>query len=181
MGLDPRRPLLGAEYQRLVDAGAFAGERVELLDGRVVAMSPQSARHAEVAELLTELLIRQLAGTARVRCQLPFPATASSVPEPDVAVFPREGYGGGHPSRALLVVEIADTSVRQDRQVKSAIYAAAGVLEYWLVDLRRDVVELRTVPAGGRYTRSEERRREDVIHPVAFPALEITVGEFLPG
>ena len=65
--------------------------------------------------------------------------------------------------------------------MKSAIYAGAGVLEYWLVDLRRAVVEVRTVPVDGRYTRLEERRRDQVIRPVAFPTLRLTVGEFLPG
>jgi Uma2 family endonuclease len=178
---DLREPLLGAEYQRLADTGALAGERVELLRGRVVEMSPQSARHAEVAELITELLIRNLAGTARVRCQLPFPVGADSVPEPDIAVFPRAGFGGGHPGQALLVVEVADSSLRQDRAIKAAIYAEAGVPEYWLVDLLRDVVEVRSAPAAGRYARVAARTRRDTIQLVAFPHIQVPVSGFLLG
>jgi Uma2 family endonuclease len=186
--VDPRqlepeqiRPLRRAEFDRMVEAGILdRDERIELLRGALVAMSPQGARHADCAARLTEILIRALPEAVQVRCQLPFAASEISEPEPDVAVYPRASYSSGHPENALLIVEIADASLRKDRGVKAEIYAEAGVPEYWIVDLVHGVVEVRTVPRDGHYTRTMTFSGEDEVTPVAFPDLVLAVGGFLP-
>lgn len=186
--LDPKqleperiRPLRRVEYDRMVDAGVFdEDERIELLRGVLVAMTRQGARHADCVAALTELLFRALPTAVQVRCQLPFAAGEYSEPEPDVAVYPRAARAGSHPDDALLVVEVSDSSLRKDRGLKSEIYAEAGVPEYWIVDLVHGVVEVRTEPADGHYSRTVTRSRGERIALVAFPEVALATEEFLP-
>lgn len=109
------RPLKRAEYLKLAETGTFDGERVELLYGRLVTLSPQRERHAYSVTQLTHLLIRALGERARTRIQMPFLAPHESVPEPDVAVVPPGDYLDAHPAVAYLIVEVADSSLRVDR------------------------------------------------------------------
>jgi len=181
--LEPERvlPLRRAQYDQMVKAGIFDDdERVELLRGVLVEMSPQSPPHADASALLTELLIRALPLTAQVRCHLPFAASDVSEPEPDVAVYPARKFGHDHPDKAFLMIEVADSSLRKDRGIKSEIYAEAGVPEYWIVDLVHAAVEVRTEPADGHYTRTVTYGRGERIALVAFPDLVLATDEFLP-
>ena len=157
----------------------FEDERVELLRGALVAMSPQGTRHAHVIARLVRLLIQRLGPDVDVRCRMPFAAGADSVPEPDIAVVPAMDYSTFIPDRALLVVEVADSSLRKDRILKAEVYAEAGVPEYWLVDLAHDAVEVRTLPADGKYTRTDILGPTDAIRPAAFPDVELAVREIL--
>jgi Uma2 family endonuclease len=180
--LEPERilPLRRAQYDRMVETGIFDDQRVELLRGVLVEMSPQGARHADVSALLTELLIRALPRMTQVRCHLPFAASDDSEPEPDVAVYPARTFGEDHPDTAFLLIEVADSSLRKDRGLKSEIYAEAGVPEYWIVDLVNGAVEVRTAPANDHYTRTVTYRRGERIALVAFPELELATDDFLP-
>ncbi|MBI5505415.1 MAG: Uma2 family endonuclease [Deltaproteobacteria bacterium] len=142
------------EYFALVEAGALApDERVELLDGLIVSMSPQQPLHAATVWWIRGRLAALVGDHAIVRSQLPLLAAAASVPEPDVAVVPfrSDGYQSGHPDRCLLVVEAADSSVGQDRLTKSRIYAAAEIPDYWLVNLRDQRVEWFRAPDARAY------------------------------
>jgi Uma2 family endonuclease len=154
------RPLKRVEYEKLVVEGCFEGEPVELLWGRLVRMSPQKSLHAAVIQLLNKHFVLAVAPSeyADVRIQSPFAATNDSEPEPDVAVVPHGSYRDAHPSEALLVIEVAETSVRADR-AKAAIYAAGGVMEYWIVNLPDRVVEVHRDPAPG-----DERFRTTSTH-----------------
>lgn len=146
------RPLRRAEYDVLVEQDMFgADERIELLDGELVETSPQKAPHAGTVEALNELLMPALVGRARVRVQLPLGAGEHSEPEPDIAVVPADEPRHRHPERALLVIEVADTTVSLDLGRKARIYAAAGVPVYWVIDVNRDVVHVHTDPAAGTY------------------------------
>lgn len=146
------RPLRRFEYDLLVEQGAFApDERVQLLEGELVEMSPQGARHAGLVEALNERLMPALLGRYRVRVQLPLGAGEHSEPEPDLAIVPADEPRDRHPERALLVIEVSDESVRLDLGRKARIYAAAGVPEYWVVDVGRDVVHVHTDPRAGTY------------------------------
>src|SRR5262245_36998247 len=101
------RPITRAEYDRMIDLGIFdEDERIELLHGMLVAMSPQGQRHAYVIRVLTELLVPALLGRAQVRIQLPLAASDDSEPEPDVSVVPVGDYLDDHPQGAHLVVEV---------------------------------------------------------------------------
>jgi Uma2 family endonuclease len=173
------RPIRRAEYDRMVEAGLFADERIELIRGALVVMSPQGTRHADATRKLDKLFNSLLGDRAEVSCQLPFAASDDSEPEPDIALHPPGDYAGEHPGRALLVVEVADTSLRKDRGLKADLYAEAGVPEYWVVDLTADQVEVMTEPEAGRYRRREIRTRADSIRLSGFPDVAISVADFL--
>lgn len=150
---------MSEEYFALVDAGLLAAdEKVELLHGLIVSMSPQQPLHAATVWWISGKLAALVGDRAIIRSQLPLLAAADSVPEPDVAVVPMrsDGYQDAHPDRCLLVVEVADSSVGQDRLTKSRIYAAAQVPDYWLVNLRDRRVEWFRAPDAGasRYRES---------------------------
>lgn len=146
------RPLRRVEYDLLVDQGMFGeDERIQLLDGELVEMSPQKAPHAGIVEALNERLMPALVGRARVRVQLPLGAGEHSEPEPDVAIVPADEPRDRHPERALLVIEVADTTLGLDLVRKARIYAEAGVPVYWVIDVRRDVVHVHTDPTAGGY------------------------------
>ena len=148
---DRVRPLRRAEYDRLVALGAFAGEQVELLDGRLVTMSPHGEPHAYSITRLTKLLVTGLGDRADVRVQLPFAASDLSEPEPDLAVVTPADYLDDHPHRAWVVIEVASSSLEEDRRVKAPLYAAAGVPEYWIVNLVERVLEVHRAPTGDAY------------------------------
>lgn len=145
------RPLRRAEYDLLIEQGVFVDERIQLLDGELVTMSPQKAPHAGIVEALNERLMPALVGKARVRVQLPMAAGEHSEPETDLAVVPADEPRDRHPERALLVIEVADASLSLDLVRKARIYAAAGVPVYWVIDVNRDVVHVHTDPTGEGY------------------------------
>ena len=136
-------------YFALVDEGLLGpDDRVELLEGVVVAMPPGNPPHDAAVSMTTRALHRAVGDRAAIRCQLSLVQGPYSVPEPDVVVVPgrEDDYAGAHPTTALLVVEVAASSLPQDRLTKARIYAAAGVPEYWIVNLRDDVVEVYRAP-----------------------------------
>lgn len=156
--------------------GFFRNERVELIRGMVVQMSPIGPPHASVVDRLTRLFVRGLGERALVRIQQPLIAYDESEPEPDVAIVPEGSYVERHPDSAYLVVEVAETSLEYDRDTKGPLYAASDVAEYWVVDVAARAIELYTDPQDGRYTRVRRvvvgatatcRRFPDVVADVA--------------
>jgi len=151
----PRRFRLD-EYHRLIDVGVLGeDERVELLEGVIVEMTPQGRPHALVISRLNRFLTGALGNEYSVRPQLPLSLGDDSEPEPDLAVVTRqeEETAPVHPRSALLVVEVADESLRRDRLLKGRIYARAQVSEYWVVDVAGRAVEVYSEPDvdAGRY------------------------------
>lgn len=120
----------------MIDAGILGeDDRVEMLHGILVSMSPQSEPHAHAVQTLNRWLVRACSDDLVVRPQLPL-TLGDSEPEPDLAiVHAKDLRRGEHPSTALLVIEIAGDSLRKDRTVKAALYARAGISEYWIIDL----------------------------------------------
>jgi len=147
------RPLRRVEYEQLVSAGAFTEERIELLEGVLVQMSPQGAEHADVVSRLTMLLARLVGDLAVVRVQSPFAASDDSEPEPDVALVPPGDYRRAHPTHALLIVEVAESSLRKDSSIKADLYARSHVDEYWIVDLNARSVLVHSASDGTTYRR----------------------------
>jgi Uma2 family endonuclease len=175
------RPLRRVEYDRMVELGVFdEDEHIELLGGALVAMSPQGDVPSDCASILMMTLVRALGDRVSVKAHSPFAAGEYSQPEPDVAVYPPRTYGRGHPDKAFLIIEVADSSLRKDRGIKSEIYAEADVPEYWIVDVVRGVVEVRTAPVDGHYTRLTTYRRGESIALVGFPDLVLATDDFLP-
>lgn len=187
--LDIRRLDL-EEYHRLIEIGFFAeDERVELIEGVLHSMSPRGPFHAEIVSRLVELYVVLLRGRAKVRSQDPItiPLTGSE-PEPDLAlVAPREGgYLDRHPlpEEVFLVGEVADSSLREDRGIKLRMYAAAGIEEYWIINLVDGQVEVYREPA----TRADEtaiyrqhtvHNPGDMVSPLRFPDCAIDVALLL--
>jgi Uma2 family endonuclease len=144
------------EYHRMVEAGILGeDEHVELVDGMLVAMTPQGRAHARVIQRLTRLLLRTLGDDLEVLPQLPLTLPDDSEPEPDLAVVRAEDAQSGehHPRTALLVIEVAGDSLRFDRGSKAALYARSGIPEYWIVNLAESTVEVHREadPQAGAY------------------------------
>jgi Uma2 family endonuclease len=174
------RPLRRAEYDRLVALGAFEDERIELLHGVLVEMSPPDPGHASPIDRLTMLLVPALVGKAIVRVQQSIVTGApgdESEPQPDLAVVPPGDYRKAHPARALLVIEVALSSLNKDRKVKAPLYAASSFPEYWIVDVRAQRIEVHRSPAGDRYTSVTRHAPGEVLRPEAFPDLAVSVAE----
>ncbi len=174
---DRARPLYRQEYDRLVELGVFEAERVELLGGVLVEMSPQGAAHSAAATVLARRFIQLLGERAEVRVQMPFAASDVSEPEPDVAVVPFQSYARAHPSEAYLLVEVCDSSSAKDHELKARLYAAAGVPEYWVVDVASREVTAYAEPTSNGYGATRSYGPSARIAPQRFADVVIAIGE----
>lgn len=167
----------------MAEAGILRSEdRVELIDGEILTMSPQRSPHAVAVRLVQEALRAAFGPGFDVRPQLPLTLGDTTEPEPDLAVVegePRD-YRDAHPNTALLVVEVAESSLAFDRGVKSRLYADAGIPEYWIVDLAGGAVEVLRSPAGGEYRERQVLRPGASIAPEAHPDSPVAVSDLLP-
>jgi len=177
---DRIRPISRAEYDRMVDDGYFVDERIELLRGVLVSMSPQGSDHANAVRQLDARLTVALDGRATISPQCPFAALDDSEPEPDLAVLERRSHFDGHPTRAHLVIEVACSSLPKDQGIKAEIYAESGVPEYWIVDLAAERIEVRRSPRDGEYRTVTRYGRGTAIALLAFPDVTIAVDDVLP-
>jgi len=174
------RPLKRSEYDRLVEMDAFAGERVELLFGRIVAMSPQNRPHSWTVSRLAEWLIGSLGGKVEVLIQGPLAASDEHEPEPDIALVQRNPSTKDHPTSAHLVIEVADSSRQRDLGLKPAIYAAMNVADYWVVDLQRREIVIHRDPARDRYRQISTFGDDATVALLAFPEVSARVADLLP-
>jgi len=163
----------------MAEEGFFEDERLELLDGVILEVTPQGTRHAATVQRLTDRLAAALGSRASLRVQLPFAASETSEPEPDVAVVQIGDYDRAHPGQALLVIEVAESSLEKDRGVKARIYAAAGVPEYWLVDVVSATIEVRTRPAGDEYSQIRTVRAGERVSLSAMRDVVIEVADIV--
>src|SRR5689334_3050697 len=176
---DGFRPLRRVEYDKLVELGAFEDEKIELLEGVLVPMSPIGPRHSSAVQKLTELLVLALTRRAVVRPQLPFAASDLSEPEPDLMVSPVSDYDTAHPDEALLLIEVAESSLAKDRGIKLRIYARRGVPEYWIVNVVDRVIEVYTDPVESGYRSSVVYRRGQSIRLVSFADVDVRVSDVM--
>lgn len=175
------RPLRRREYHQLAELGAFEDEKIELLYGVLVPMSPIGEPHCVAIERLMELFVTNLAGRARVRVQMPVAASDDSEPEPDLVVASLDEALTDHPSKPLLVVEVAETSLAKDRGIKARLYAECGVPEYWVVNLVDRVIEIYREPSAGGYESRDVVGRGEMARPLVFPEVEVAVDSVLAG
>ncbi|MEF8794200.1 Uma2 family endonuclease [Thiohalorhabdus sp.] len=179
-----RHRLTSADLHRLAESGAFAPEeRVELIGGGLVDRTPIGSRHAEVVRNLTNLLAGKIGPGLLVDGQNLLHLSEEDEPQPDPAlVYRREAsYGRALPTGedALLVVEVADTSLPFDREVKLPLYARSGIPEAWLVDLEGERIEVHTAPAAAEYGGVERFRRKMVLRSPGLD-VEVAVDAILP-
>jgi Uma2 family endonuclease len=170
------------EFGRMVEGGAFpSGTRLELILGELVDMSPIGVGHGFVVRCLQLELTEQLQRRAVVSTQSSLQCGEWSMPEPDLAVVRGPGvrYRHRHPSAAdtLLVIEVAESSLRVDESVKVPLYASAGVPEVWLVDIPHRRVHVFTDPAGDRYGKRTTCTSKNTLSLAAFPDVEIAVSD----
>jgi Uma2 family endonuclease len=178
----PRHRLTRRDYYRMGEAGILGeNDRVELLEGQLVDMSPVGPRHAIVTGNLNELLVTGFAGRALTRCQDPVVLDDGSEPQPDFALVQRpwRGYPNTHPAPGdiLLLIEVADSSLDFDRTVKLELYARAGIREVWIVDLTTDGVMVHRHPSGGGYGSVVRVEAPEVLDVEALPGVTIMVAE----
>ena len=176
------------EYYSLWDAGFFRDQRVQLIGGVIVQESPKNPPHATAIQLACEVL-RATFGTGYcVRVQLPLDLGLISEPHPDLAVVvgsPRD-YSVDHPKTALLVVEVAETTLEQDTHEKASLYAAGGIADYWVIDVTGRLLVFReprpdaTQPFGFVYARVAAYGRDDRVSPLAAPIHRLNVAGLLP-
>jgi Uma2 family endonuclease len=177
-----------ADYYRLGELGYFQGRRVELIEGRLMVHSPQNSLHAGTVEDVTELLSDLFRPGHRVRCQLPLDLGLRTEPEPDLAVVAgtRGQYRNAHPTSAVLVVEVSDTTLAYDRDTKGSLYARGGINDYWIVNLvgrqvevYRDPIPDPSEPHGCRYGSRTNLVPSATVSPLALPAAAIPVADLL--
>jgi Uma2 family endonuclease len=173
------RPLRRVEYEQLTALGAFGDERIELLEGVLVPMSPIGPRHSSAIDLLNVLFVRALSERARIRVQNPFAASDISEPQPDLLVAPLADYLDEHPSVALLVIEVAESSLARDRGTKLRIYAARGIPEYWIVDVATRRIEVYREPSDDGYASARVFERGESIRLLGFPDVTVRVEDVL--
>ncbi len=169
------------DYHRMAEAGILGeDDRVELIDGALIDMGPIGQRHAAVVNRLSRALVMAFGERAIVSVQNPVRLNRFSEPQPDFAVFkPRaDFYATGErpgPADTLLVIEVADSSIRYDRVVKLPLYARAGIPEVWIVDLRRRVVEVHRAPTADGYEVAETHGPEDTVTLAQAPEIAVAL------
>jgi len=182
-------PLTREEFYRLFEAGHFQDRRVELIDGKVLEMAPQNNFHA-ASILLTQDALRQVFGVGYwVRVQNSLDLSPWSVVDPDLAVVPGSPRGcvRTNPTTALLVVEVSETTLATDRRLKGSLYAAAGITDYWIINLvdwqlevYRDPVPDPTQLLGFGFASQTTLVPRDVVIPLAASQARIAVADLFP-
>lgn len=179
-----------AEYESMIEKAVFRpDERLELLGGDLVVREPQGGPHAFAIERTTKALLTAFESTWRIRVQLPIALDEDSEPEPDVSVVagPLEGAPPELPSQAVLVVEIADSTLAGDRKYKASLYARARVPEYWIVNLADRVLKVHRDPRpdasawyGWAYRSVQSLSGGEHVSPIAAPTARVPVLDLLP-
>jgi Uma2 family endonuclease len=172
------------EYHRLLETGFFTeDDRVELIDGEIRNMSPIGPKHAGCVNKLLHLLHQKIGRIAIVAAQNPLWLNEYSEPQPDISLLKQrvDFYMLSHPTPqdTLVAIEVADSSLDDDRQVKLPKYAAAGIPEAWLVDLVNDRIEIYALPAEGIYQEIRIVLRHQKIISRTLPQLKLKAADIL--
>ncbi len=179
-----KRVFSTGEYHKMTEAGILLEDDcVELIEGEIIKMSPIGSRHAACVKRINALLNHRISGAEIVSVQDPILLSDYSEPEPDIALlkFREDFYAQSLPAvnDVLLIIEVADTSIEYDRDVKLPLYARSGIPAVWLVDLSCDTVEVYSEPASGAYPKCDHLHRGGVLKLQGCPWISIKVEEIL--
>ena len=185
MPVDMQRRLFTVDdYHRMGQAGILGpDDRVELIDGEIVSMTPIGPQHNAAVARATKVFVTSVGDSAIVLPQGSVRLNLRSEPQPDIAILrPREDYYASRhagPSDILLLLEVAKASIDIDRDVKLRLYARCGVHEYWILDLNEDVLTCYDEPAGDEYERIRHYQRGQSVAPLLLPRCEVAVDDLL--
>jgi len=176
-----RHRLTVDDFHRMGEAGILrADERVELIDGEVIDMAPIGSNHAGAVAFLAKSLERAVGDAALVFVQNPLSLAAASEPQPDLMLLKSRAdfYRSGHPrpDDVLLIVEVADTTLTYDRDIKVPLYARHGIPEVWLVDLANKRLHVFTSPSDTGYLESHSLTRPGLLATAALPGSPVDIG-----
>lgn len=174
-----------AEYYKMAEVGILRpGERVELIEGEIRTVAPIGPMHRKTMITLFDLLRQAFGPGYYVMPESPIAIAEKVEPQPDVAVAvgPEEAYDSRHPEPAdiRLIVEVSDTTLASDRKDKARLYAAAGIPEYWIVNVPARQVEVYRNPSGNAYRDVQIRRPGESITPLYAPHASVAVDRFIP-
>ncbi|PYM93501.1 MAG: Uma2 family endonuclease [Candidatus Rokuibacteriota bacterium] len=178
----PRRLFTRQEYLRMAEVGILKPtERVELIRGEIVEMSPIGRRHQAFVDNLNQLLTVRIAGRAIVSVQNPVVLADDTEPEPDLKIIRRRSVPykelEAHGNDVLLLIEVAETSLSYDRSTKLRLYAEAGIAEYWVVDCSAESVEVHRMPDASGYLEMNRFTGGAPVSPLAFPDVRVALAE----
>jgi Uma2 family endonuclease len=177
-----RRRFTRAEYRRMSEVGILGeDDRVELIRGEIVQMSPIGRRHRAFVDNLNQLLVLRLAGRAIVSVQNPVALMDDSEPQPDLSVLRRRPVPykerEAHAEDVLLLIEVADSSLAYDRSTKLRLYAETGIPEYWVVDCAAETVDVYRAPGAEGYRDVTRVAGGAMLTLQAYPDVELTTAE----
>lgn len=171
------------EYEKMIEIGLFSPEaRLELIEGEILEMASQTSYHAVAVLAVQEKLAEIFHTGYHIRTQMPLALSDDSEPEPDLAVvagFSRD-YWHEHPHTAILIVEIAYSSLDYDQERKRRLYARAYIPEYWILNLNERQLEVYREPQNGDYMTHRTRTSVELVATLAYPEQQIAVADFLP-
>ena len=179
------RSLTSAEYYQMIESGIIReGEKVELILGQIFTMAAKGTRHTVATTRLIAELPMLIQRRAVVRCQEPITLPNNTEPEPDIAIarLRSDDYINSHPAPAdiILVIEVADSTIKFDRETKAPLYAAAGISEYWIVNLIDNRLEIYRQPEGSIYASIQIVTPPKSISLPQFPEIVIEINDFFP-
>jgi len=173
------------EYHQMTEAGIFhPEERVELIAGQIIKMSAKGTAHGSAVGRIDKLFQNRLGEHAWIRTEQPIKLDNSSEPEPDIAVVKIDplDYADHHPtpSQVYLIIEVADSSLKYDREIKSQLYAQSGIADYWVLDVIDRKLHMFREPTQQGYQSEVILSQEASISPLQFPTLVIALQDILP-
>jgi len=171
------------DYHKMIELGMLKDyEQAEIIEGRLIKKMTVGDRHAAVVNTLNKFLVRSVPDSVLVSIQNPIRLGDYNEPEPDVVLADLTKYDGKRhpqPTEILLVIEVSDTTVKYDREVKLPLYAEAEIQEVWVINLPKDIVEVHRKPTVGLYQTVEIYKRGDQLQPASLPDLSMSVDEIL--
>ncbi|MBK7764955.1 MAG: Uma2 family endonuclease [Sulfuritalea sp.] len=170
------------EYHQMAQAGLLdETDRVELIEGELIDMAPIGSKHAFRVDSIARALQRAVGTSFLVRVQNPILLGEHSEPQPDIAVVKDKNYSEAHPGPedVLLIVEVSDTTLAYDRDVKLSLYARHGIPEVWLLDVNAGELTVYREPAEGQYRLIRKPTRAEAVSPTLVPAVAISLAEVL--
>jgi Uma2 family endonuclease len=179
------RPLTSAEYYQMMESGIIReGEKVELILGQIFTMAAKGTRHTLSTRKLFKQLLDLIGDRADVQSQDPITLPNNSEPEPDIVIarLRSDEYVNSHPSPEdiILIIEVADSSIKFDRDTKAPLYAAAGISEYWIVNLIDDRLEIYRQPEGAIYTSVQIVMPPRSINLPEFSEIALNISDLFP-